>query len=415
MKFLKKFTLLMIMVTILVACGKTVEEADKYTSSIEDIAIPDDVSIVGLGEATHGNVEFQDLKKDVFQALVEKEDIRTFVIEGDFGGAQVVDTYIAGDGGTAEEAINALDFDIYKTEQMLNLIEWMHDYNESVDIGEKVRFYGNDMQRYDESKASLLAYFELVDHEAAQNYEEKLKAATNDKLYDLTEAELKNIAESIVDIKDDLEKNEDKYIETLSESMYETALQHANVLGQRIDLSLHEDEYANKRDQYLAENLEWIKDFVEPQGHDKVFVTGHNGHIEKTSAAFGYKSMGDYLDETFGDSYFAIGTESARNTFLADNGDGERETFSVKNNSLLTKAFGNVDADRFYVDFEQAETNEDIDDIISSKQKMTNIGDDFRSWYKISKFFYTNKMVPNEAYDGLIIVDEATPTEIIEK
>jgi len=66
------------------------------------------------------------------------------------------------------------------------------------------------------------------------------------------------------------------------------------------------------------------------------------------------------------------------------------------------------------VDFEQAETNEDIDDIISSKQKMTNIGDDFRSWYKISKFFYTNKMVPNEAYDGLIIVDEATPTEIIE-
>src|SRR5699024_7638285 len=284
---------LMIMVTILVACGKTVEEADKYTSSIEDIAIPDDVSIVGLGEATHGNVEFQDLKKDVFQALVEKEDIRAFVIEGDFGGAQVVDSYIAGDGGTAEEAINALDFDIYKTEQMLNLVEWMHDYNESVDIGEKVRFYGNDMQRYDESKASLLAYFELVDHEAAQNYEEKLKAATNDNLYDLTEAELKNIDESIVnikddmkkkedknidesivDIKDDLEKNADKYIETLSESMYETALQHANVLGQRVDLSLHEDEYANKRDQYLAENLEWIKDFVEPQGHDKVFVTG---------------------------------------------------------------------------------------------------------------------------------------------
>src|SRR5699024_7230730 len=157
-----------------------------------------------------------------------------------------------------------------------------------------------------------------------------------------------------------------------------------------------------------------LKDFVEPQGHDKVFVTGHNGHIEKTSAAFGYKSMGDYLDETFGDSYFAIGTESARSTFLADNGDGERETFTVKNNSSLTKACGNVDADRFYVDFEQAETNEELDDIISSKQKMTNIGDDFRSWYKISKFFYTNKMVPNEAYDGLIIVDEATPTEIIE-
>src|SRR5699024_7311644 len=109
-----------------------------------------------------------------------------------------------------------------------------------------------------------------------------------------------------------------------------------------------------------------------------------------------------------------IGTESARNMFIADNGVGERETFTVKNHSSLTKEFGTVDADRIYVDFEQAETNEDLDDIISSKQKMKNIGDDFRSWYKISKFFYTNKMVPNEAYDGLIIVDEATPTEIIE-
>jgi|SRR5699024_6207637 len=415
MKLLKNVTLLMTVLLVLVACGKTVEDADKYTSSIEDIEVPEDVSIVGLGEATHGNVEFQDLKKDVFQKLVEKEDIRTFVIEGDFGGAQVVDTYIAGDGGTAEEAINALDFDIYNTEQMINLVEWMHDYNKSVDIGEQIRFYGNDMQRYDESKASLLAYFGLVDPDAAQNYEEKLKVATNENIHDLTETELKNIDESIVDIKDDLEKNEDKYTEALSEYMYETALQHANVLGQRVDLSLHEDEYVNKRDQYLAENLEWIKNFVEPQGDDKVFVSGHNGHIEKTSAAFGYKSMGDYLDETYGDSYFAIGTESIHNTFLADNGDGEREAFTVKNNSPLMKAFDDVETDLFYVDFDQAAANKDLDNIISSKQKMTNIGDDFRSWYKFLKFFYTNKMVPNEAYDGLIIVDEATPTEIIEK
>src|SRR5699024_12680650 len=98
-------------------------------------------------------------------------------------------------------------------------------------------------------------YFEWVDHEAAQNYEEKLKAATNDNLYDLTEAELKNIDESIVDIKDDLEKNADKYIETLSERMYETALQHANVLGQRVDLSLNDDESATTRDKELVETV----------------------------------------------------------------------------------------------------------------------------------------------------------------
>lgn len=409
-----KYLTLVIILIVLVACGKSVEDAEDYTSLIEDITIPDDVSIVGLGEATHGNAEFQALKKDVFEVLVEKEDIRTFVIEGDFGGAQIVNTYISGDGGTAEEAINALDFGIYKTEQMIDLLEWMHDYNESVEIEEQISFYGNDMQRYDESKANLLAYFELVDHEAAQNYEEKLKTATNENLHDLTEDELEALDESISEIKDDLETNEDDYVGALSPGMHEMALQQVNVLGQRVDLSLHEDEYANRRDEYLAENLAWIMDHVEPQGRDKVFVSGHNGHIDKTSSAFGYKAMGDHLDEKYGDAYFAIGTESVRNTFLSDNGSGERETYTVKNNSPLMKAFNEVEEDMFYVDFDRASEKDELAELISSKQKMTNVGDDFRSWYKYLPFFYTIKMVPDESFDGMIIVKEAHPTEVKE-
>ena len=45
---------------------------------------------------------------------------------------------------------------------------------------------------------------------------------------------------------------------------------------------------------------------------------------------------------------------------------------------------------------------------------MVNIGDDFRSWYKFLKMFYTIEMIPKEAYDGVIIVKEATPTNVIE-
>ena len=45
---------------------------------------------------------------------------------------------------------------------------------------------------------------------------------------------------------------------------------------------------------------------------------------------------------------------------------------------------------------------------------MANIGDDFRSWYKLLKMFYTIEMIPNEAYDSIIIVKEATPTTVME-
>ena len=45
---------------------------------------------------------------------------------------------------------------------------------------------------------------------------------------------------------------------------------------------------------------------------------------------------------------------------------------------------------------------------------MGNIGDDFRPWYKLTQMLYTIKMTPEEAYDGLIVVQEATPTKIID-
>ena len=51
---------------------------------------------------------------------------------------------------------------------------------------------------------------------------------------------------------------------------------------------------------------------------------------------------------------------------------------------------------------------------MTEKQKMANIGDDFRSWYKLLKMFYTIEMTPNKAYDSVIIVKKATPTIVME-
>ena len=89
-------------------------------------------------------------------------------------------------------------------------------------------------------------------------------------------------------------------------------------------------------------------------------ITGHNGHIEKTSASLaGYKSMGHYLDELYGEEYFAIGTDFIQSEFQASNGkSGERPYFTVKNHNDLVDAFSDVEPNIFYVDFEKANTVE---------------------------------------------------------
>lgn len=82
------------------------------------------------------------------------------------------------------------------------------------------------------------------------------------------------------------------------------------------------------RDEYLANNLQWIVEYEAGEVDDKVLMSAHNGHIEKTSASMaGYKSMGQYLNELYGEAYFAIGTDFGSNTFQAQNaGSGKRKT-----------------------------------------------------------------------------------------
>ena len=132
-----------------------VSEMQYYAKPIESILIPDNARIIALGEATHGNKEFQKLKLDVFKLLVEKYGVKGFVLEGDFGGCEEVNAYIHGGTGTAEEAVKKIGFQIYKTEEMMHLLEYMKAYNKNANEGEGLRFYGMDMQRQTYSLEAL--------------------------------------------------------------------------------------------------------------------------------------------------------------------------------------------------------------------------------------------------------------------
>jgi len=304
------------LLSVLVGWGKVeaVKDASKYTSAVENIDIPNDVKVIGFGEATHGNVEFQTLKKDVFQALIKNENVRVFVLEGDFGGAQQINQFILNGTGTAEEAVKALDYGIYKTEQMIEFAQWMYDYNMTANEKDKIYFYGNDMQRYDYSKKGLLDYYEVVNSEGAKKYKEQLKDATNKTMRDLSSSQLEELDKNMDAIIKDLQTNKDSYEKQSSKEAYLLAAQYAQIMKQRTQLFLSDSNYANLRDEYLANNLQWIVDFEAARGHDKVLMSAHNGHIEKTSANLaGYKSMGQYLDEVYKDGFFAIGTDFVNN------------------------------------------------------------------------------------------------------
>lgn len=135
-----------------------IPETEKYAVSVSEFAIPDGTTIVGLGEASHGNAEFQELKLTVLKKLVENYGCRAFGLELDYGEGMLLNDYIQGGEGTAEDILSQSSFMIYHTKQMAALIDWMREYNQNASEGDRLRFYGFDMQNGCPGALRLIAY-----------------------------------------------------------------------------------------------------------------------------------------------------------------------------------------------------------------------------------------------------------------
>lgn len=420
MKVLKKSSLFLACLSlsvVLTGCGtEKIENIESYVSSIEQIDVKEGVKVIGLGEATHGNVEFQQLKKDVFKTLLNNEDVRIFILEGDFGGGQKVNDFIQNGTASAEEAIQELDYDIYKTDEMVELIQWMHDYNQTVSDDEKIYFYGNDMQRYDQNKEGLFLFLTKVNADGTVQYQAQLADVTNEKMRDLSEEKLKEVSSVMDQIMVELTQNEEAYTEKTSPKEFAFAQKYAQLLKQRTELFLQSTDYNELRDRFMAENVQWIVDLEASRGNNSVLVAAHNGHIEKKSSTVaGYTSMGKHLDDAYGETYYAIGTDFINNTFQALNRKSdERKTYKLKHDNELLDQLTDIDGNILYIDFEQASESDMLNNILTSTQPMGNVGDDFRGWNKWLSTFYTIQMVPAESYDSLIVVKEANPTTVNE-
>lgn len=403
------FSVLCVCGGLLTGCGENQSisaELAGQLQEVESITVPENVKIVGLGEATHGNSELQTLKKDVFQAMVEQEDCRIFAIEGDFGGSAKVNEYIAGGDGTAEEAAAEIGFAIYRTEEMADLIEWMREYNSTAVAEEQLKFYGFDMQRYDNSKEYLFRYLEQVDGALAEEYKPLLADLNDDTVYSQDQQKVTAALSYVEKLMNTMDSSKESYIGMTGESEYQFALQCAQCIKENATLQSAGTGYSQLRDEYMKNKVDWI---LEHEGNQMIFITGHSGHIEKTSAS-GYTSMGNRLSEAYGDAYFAIGTDILETQVNVTTSNGEDMVISLNNENSLTVQFKEVEENISYLDMTQVPKDSELGHIISRKNQMLSVGAEFNSWQKSLKQFYTLKMIPNEAYDGLIVIKSAVPT-----
>lgn len=384
------------------------KEFATYAGNISDITVPDSVRIIALGEATHGNIEFQQLKLGVFKLMVEKYGVRAFALEGDYGGCETVNRYIHGGDGTAEEAAAAIGFPIYRTKEMAQLIDWMRKYNATAKEGEDLCFYGFDMQIYENNYKYLL--------EAAKIY--AVPTAELEKLWDKSEGRYSasfsadQKAKVIETVKQDLLQ--------LNDSTTAQAVHFADMLLQNIALGKVIDDMSKGnalRDSLMFVNTHWIMEQEEARSNGCIFVSAHNGHIERRHdyGTLG-KAMGALLANELGKAYFAIGTDFYKATVSLPKGKrGKRSNHTFFSKDPLAEAAKQCGHETCWLDFSSIPEGTTLSSRLSEYTWLGDVGEGYSPLMAIFPQSYRDWDCPTILYNGMIFVTNAHPIVVLQE
>jgi len=391
---------------------ETVEGFGEYVTGIENLEIPDGTRIVALGEASHGNSEFQQLKTEVFQILAEQYDIRSLVLEGDFGGCTLVNDYIQGGEGDAKELTKHLGYRLYRTDDMMELITWMRSYNDSVDADQKLRIYGMDVQSSMDNIRVIKDFYYKIDESKAREVADRLDVlfGTEEDGYD--REKINEIVEYTESLAGDITDHADAYIAATDCDQQFRAMMAAEALTCYINL-LEKEGGSNKyRDGSMKLIVDRILAYEEETHSTEIMISCHNGHMTKNHSSVA-TFLGADLYEEYGSAYYAIGTD-----FYLSNcnlpGTNGRIIVEFTGDDPLAYSMKESNLDKGLITFSNVREGTGLYEVIHSKIPTGSIGEYYQIGMNMLKSMYEIRYAPVDMYDAMILYYEVSPTEIWE-
>lgn len=282
-----------------------------------------DAHIVALGEGTHGTRDFFEMKARILRFLVEEMDFNTFAIEATWPESRRLDHYVRTGEGDPRKLLSGLYFWTWNTESVLEMIEWMRDHNEA---GGDVGFHGFDIQYPGLALHNLIEYIRTVDPEGVEEMAEKvhcLAIFANDHRGEFpmggSEGSIYAGAceVSLREARELLLAKRAQYEAISGKDDFEVALQSLRVATQ----FLLRNSRVQTRDEFMAENTEWISRRIGPEG--RMVLWAHNGHIANDPVYTGSGSQGFHLRKTFGDDLVTVAFSHESGRFTANHRRGD--------------------------------------------------------------------------------------------
>ena len=407
------FTVLLVLRSgILFGAEKKIYGIEEAGVSYEAFSIPADVRVVGIGEATHGNREFQTLKKLVLQKLVNEGNGRSIAFELSAGEAAMLNDAIHNEDSDIIGLLGKQSYPLYDTEEIADLLNWMREYNKNVSYEESLMFYGVDMQGGYTSVEYMQSLCESDPDIFTQEEKAKLLSIDTDN------------RETYSADKDFFVKM-GKRLNTADDVYSSQVAALADVIVQYIeapDFEADPAEYSSYRDRCMAENLKRFSELEESRGYKQILITAHNGHVMKgSSAAYDDENlltMGENINRLFEGSYFCIGSEfynSCVNIHTAGTYDEEYERADhvYCSDDPLAYQAKFFDGGWYCLDYTKlSDTDSAVYKTVHSLVFTGLVGEGYNVLSDISKS-YRMKIVPADRYDAVVYYYEVNPIDPI--
>jgi len=272
--------------------------------------------VVSMGEATHGTREVFKLKHRLIEYCVSELGFTIIAFEANYGSMLAVNDYVIhGNGDIADLIAPGVGFEIYDTEEVLALIEWVRNWN--MTHARKVQFHGLDMQSSPPAALHLLAYLERVAPTLAAASERILAPLASQFTCfmppRLPASMRERVAAQIRTIIDAFESERTSWVARTGEIEWHLARQSAVLLEQFIRMITieHDMDGFQIRDRAMANTVAALLEAGGPGA--KALLWAHNGHV-KRSANYEFPegrleapTMGGFLHAMFGAEHVVIG------------------------------------------------------------------------------------------------------------
>ncbi len=370
--------------------------------------------IYGFGEASHNTKEFFDLKSKFFKHLVNTQGVRVFIMEESYQAESGINEWIGGGKGDINTIAENFNIGFWHSKEVVELLQWMRNFNLDKSKGDQIRFYGMDIQIGKDISKEIRTLIEQnrinIDESLLTTVDSCSNKTINynepDDWWQLQIPKLTKLKQQIL-----TSKNESEEYKFLIRSL-------DYLIGYTEYASYVKDEYPKStefRDLKMFENVRWIVENLSP--NRKAFIWAHNEHINKKEMYYAGSdiiNLGRHLKDHYSEDYYSVGFDFATgkiNGYVLDKKNGNHwKTYHIKKPFRRTYArtLNAANKEIYFIDLDNAIENEPTE-FFSKKNKYLLIGGGGYQPKPLHKIKIPK--IYSESYDGLIFVKKISPPD----